>query len=265
MNLQITESTSGGKSAGSFRPASSLGGIRRLRWELVSRSKTNPWIYMPLMGHWSRDLSGNFRGLNRNTQLLIDAYPRSANSFATFAFFHCQPSPVRVAHHLHSPAAITYATRNSIPTLTLLRDPVDACTSLLFYYPKFAIEQAFMDYVRYYEAVSRGIARLVMARFATATTDLASVFRAVNNKFGTSFAEFSNSPEDVAAVRERLKKQAERHYGDGSVDSGRNATPAAGLNSDKDSLSGYLEGCTATKVIARARALYSELLPQATV
>ena len=44
-----------------------------------------------------------------HTELVIEAFPRSANTFATVAFQLSQPAPVRVAHHLHAPAQVTEA------------------------------------------------------------------------------------------------------------------------------------------------------------
>ena len=46
---------------------------------------------------------------NLNTQLVIEGFPRSANTFAVITFWHLQPKKVIVAHHQHVPAQIIRA------------------------------------------------------------------------------------------------------------------------------------------------------------
>jgi hypothetical protein len=67
--------------------------------------------------------------VSEKTDICIEGYPRSANSFAVGAFQHAQKHPVRVAHHTHIPANVMRACERGIPTLVLIRDPTDAVVS----------------------------------------------------------------------------------------------------------------------------------------
>jgi hypothetical protein len=62
-----------------------------------------------------------------DTQLVIEGFPRSGNSFARRAFVMAQNESshkTRIAHHIHVPAQVVRAARWRIPTLVLIRrDP----------------------------------------------------------------------------------------------------------------------------------------------
>src|SRR2546427_7470725 len=55
------------------------------------------------------------------TDILIEGFPRSANSFSVAAFRLAQGPPVEVAHHTHAPANAIAAFRRHIPALILIR------------------------------------------------------------------------------------------------------------------------------------------------
>ena len=63
------------------------------------------------------------RVVTPDTQLVMEGFPRSANSFARVAFNRAQSERVRIAHGLHVPAQVIRAARWRIPTLVLIRKP----------------------------------------------------------------------------------------------------------------------------------------------
>ena len=65
-----------------------------------------------------RDLS-----VDRRTQIVIEGFPRSGNTFAVVAFQQAQRESVRVAHHLHMPAQVIRAAHLGIPILLLVGSP----------------------------------------------------------------------------------------------------------------------------------------------
>ena len=58
-----------------------------------------------------------YRGLlvDGGTQMVIEGFPRSGNTFAVFAFRHAQRRDIRVAHHLHAPAQVIRAVGGECP------------------------------------------------------------------------------------------------------------------------------------------------------
>jgi len=67
--------------------------------------------------------------VTESTDVCIEGFPRSANSFTVGAFRHAQPEPVQVAHHTHVPANAMRACAWRIPTVALVRSPYDAIVS----------------------------------------------------------------------------------------------------------------------------------------
>jgi hypothetical protein len=67
----------------------------------------------PLLFHNIYKLRLRYQNLlvDRTTQLVIEGFPRSGNTFAVVAFEQAQRQSVRIAHHLHAPAQVMLAAR----------------------------------------------------------------------------------------------------------------------------------------------------------
>ena len=70
----------------------------QLKYRLVTTLSTRPFLYYML-----RRITGTMDSLcvNDETELVIEGYPRSANSTTAHGFLACQSKPVRLAHHKH--------------------------------------------------------------------------------------------------------------------------------------------------------------------
>lgn len=138
--------------------------------------------------------------VTQNTKLVIEGYPRCANSFAVVAFERAQRQPVTIAHHLHAQSQIILGVRYGTPVLVLTRDPAGAVTSLVTRHPEIGISQALKQYLRFYETALHHSSALLMADFTEVTTNYACVIQRLNEKFGTHFDHYENSPETDAEV-----------------------------------------------------------------
>ena len=100
--------------------------VKQLRFRLKTFLGTRPRLYFPFFrvknGH--SDLL-----VDETTDLCVEGFPRSANSFTVSAIQSAQPQSLSVAHHTHVPANAIRATRLRIPTLILIRNPGDAIIS----------------------------------------------------------------------------------------------------------------------------------------
>lgn len=154
---------------------------------------------------WSLPLFG-LRPTNRellvgaDTDIVIEGYPRCANTFTVVAFRQAQDREVRVAHHLHAAAQILVAHKRRIPAILLIRDPVDAIVSLKIRHPELDAARCLRDYLIFYGALKDIAEYPVIADFAEITGHFDGVIREVNRRFATRFSEFDNSPEAVQAV-----------------------------------------------------------------
>ena len=82
---------------------------RAVRWRAWQR-----WAGHPSYLQLARRRKGR-AVVGPDTELVIEGFPRTANTFAVFAFQTAQARPVRVAHHLHAPIQVTVAARRPPP------------------------------------------------------------------------------------------------------------------------------------------------------
>ncbi len=71
------------------------------------------------------------------------------------------------------------------------------------------------DYLRFYEAVRPYRKSYLLARFESVTRDFGAVTMALNNKFGSSFAEFEHTLENETKCFEIVQRRYEAQLGGG--------------------------------------------------
>jgi len=133
-----------------------------------------------------------------NTDLVIEGFPRSANSFAFAAITSSQPRPFKIAHHLHHEAQICLAAHYKVPMLILIRHPVDACVSMAIYCQDTDISGLLYRWVEFYNCAMKHAKHICFAEFNTVTHDIASVLRRLNCKFKSKL-RVPASNEDISA------------------------------------------------------------------
>jgi PAS domain-containing protein len=170
----------------------------RLAHRAVAGLSTRPVLYYGV-----RRLTGTYDHLciRPDTELVIEGYPRSANSTTAHGFLERQDRAVRVAHHKHHAAQLLRAARWKTPAIALIRPPRAAIVS------GFALAEegrrrrggpggrgshvTFEDAARawrlFYRAIRPYRDAFILAPFGWVTTDLEGVIQAVNDRFGTAF------------------------------------------------------------------------------
>jgi hypothetical protein len=169
-----------------------------------------PDLYLP----FSRWRYGDDLTFGPATQIVIEGFPRSANSFAVNAFRLAQPTPVAIAHHLHAPAQVIAATRTGIPAVVLVREPRDAIVSYVQWQPHVGVRQAARQYLSFYRSVEPYTDMCVVADFAQVTGDYGAVIERINRMFGTSFARFEHSDENVRRCFEAIEQISREQRGE---------------------------------------------------
>ena len=124
-----------------------------------------------------------------NTELVIEGFPRSGNSFSVFAFSNAGAGDLSIAHHVHSPSQIITAARYALPAVLLIRSPEDVVTAGLAKIATHRTGDLLRAYTAYYRSLLPLREHYVIAPFETVTTDFGRVINAVNRRFGTTFTE----------------------------------------------------------------------------
>lgn len=156
-----------------------------IRYELRSWVAQYPKLFFPLI-HFKK--SSRSYALSQQTQLVIEGFPGSSNSYAEAAFTLRQPKPVIVAHHLHAPAQVILAARRGIPTLVVIRAPEDAVVSFLTRFPNISPYQALRNYIRFYTRIQPYRERYILSVFEEVTSNFDRVVHRINKHFGTDFS-----------------------------------------------------------------------------
>jgi hypothetical protein len=168
-----------------------------LRYRILQSIARNPFLFKSWYG-----VRLNYRELmvSFKTELVIEGYPRCANSFAVIAFEQSQKRHITIAHHLHAESQITFGVKYGIPILILIRDPLGAVTSLVTRDPEIGITQALRRYLQFYRTVSHFSESLLVADFNDVTTHYGLVIQCLNEKFDTDFGLYENKPERDAVL-----------------------------------------------------------------
>jgi hypothetical protein len=200
-----------------------------------------------------------FAPITAETDLVISGYPSVGNSFARVATAHANPG-IRIASHGHSPAEVAYAARRGLPTLLLLREPVEAVASRRSRFAHLSTVQMLEEYARYYERVRRFAGHTVVADFAEVTDRFGDVLRRVNARFGTALVPFDHDdPAAVRAVLEQIGEQNRQLLGEQASREG--ATPSAERAGSKSAATAELAAPEVRALVQRCRQAYEALLP----
>ncbi len=201
--------------------------------------------------------------ISDDTELVIEGYPRSANSFAVVAFEMAQSRRVKTTHHLHLPINVALAAKRNTPCLVLIREPDQAVLSLAVSFLKYDIGQALKEYVRFYRAVKPFIEHCVVASFRDVTQDFGSVIRRVNRKFGTDYQEFQHTPENVKRCFDRIDLESLWEERVSNVNEIIAARPSQERKKHKLELHSYLNGPALQDIRKIAYCLYRNFLSYA--
>jgi hypothetical protein len=213
-----------------------------------------PAIYLPLarLRHGGRE----DRLVRRDTELVIEGFGRSGNTFAVVAFELAQTRPVRLVHHSHAAAQVIRAVRLGVPVLLVVRDPVDTAVSHMMF-RDIAARPALSAWVRYHARLLPHLGGVVVSSFEAATEDFGSVIRHVNDRFNTSFTEFRHSEENVRRVFDRIEQQNRARYGQVTETISR---PRAERDRRKADLRRQVEQERLARIRERASGIYRRLM-----
>jgi len=175
----------------------------RIRFKWRSLISIYPRIYAGWVG--LRYPLAAFGLTKWKSDLVLEGYPRSGNTFAWYAFIMAQTCPYDIAHHSHNPGRIIEAVRHQIPTLVLIRNPRDCVISYCIYEPRLTLDLALNHWIRFYNAIKPYKDGYIIATFDEVVTDFSAVISRVNDQFETKFELFDHTEENVKEVFSKIK------------------------------------------------------------
>lgn len=210
---------------------------------------------------WLSYLLPRYRKLavNSETEIVIEGYPRCANTFSVVAFTQSQPREVKVAHHIHSVAQIRRGVQLGIPTVVLLRNPEDAILSLAIRLGHKSPAWATAEYVDFHQGVDELGDSVLLVDFEEITSDFGAVIRRINERFGTEFSEFEHTDENIARCYEVIDSFEKCDASGGKLRATHVARPSTARHREKESLAALLASEELVPTLKEAERLYSAL------
>lgn len=125
------------------------------------------------------------------TDLVIEGFPRSGNTFCAESFRLISDEHFGVASHVHHVAQVKEAVRRKVPTIIVVREPVACLASYLLGGPHATVRGVLKEYIAYHEGLSRVISSCMVVDFSDLTSDIDSVIDRANRLFQFGLTHFS--------------------------------------------------------------------------
>ncbi len=206
----------------------SKSGLARRLWLAWQWSKLylqrSSWLYQRVMEWRSRRPDMRVLLVKRGfTRIVIEAFPRSGNSFTVRLFRCANPDidPDRISHHSHIVSNVKHAVRWGIPAVVVIRHPVDAITSNMI-----AVGESGDDvgrllarkYRDFYEWVEAHRDDVVLLRFEDMTNGrFRRASEQINARFKTDFRTEFDEAALAQAAREAIQKGSPHRTDDARV------------------------------------------------
>jgi hypothetical protein len=151
-----------------------------------------------------------------DTDIVIEGYPRSANSFTIRMLHVMQTGPkrrhLRIAHHTHNADNLLLGALAGKAQLVLVRKPEDAILSFMIYSER-PVELAASRYLRFYRSVlalpaaGKARGRRAVVDFDTVVTDFNAVVTRINAITARSIPLANDLPALVAQVKAEVAEK----------------------------------------------------------
>ncbi|MFX1282121.1 MAG: hypothetical protein ACFFB5_00640 [Promethearchaeota archaeon] len=213
----------------------------------------NPRIYYGIMKAYPKF---NERMVKKNTDIVIEGYPRCANTFAVRAFRLSQEKNYQIAHHAHVPAQIIKACEWGIPTLLLIRNPQDSVLSLKTMRPKLSVKVALKRYISFYEKTYYFRLSVVIGHFEDVTSNFGQVIQIINEKYNTDFTLFEHTKQNVDRIFSKMDNDFLISKGKGTLTENQLTRPSEKKEAIKMKFNDQLKIKANKKLLEKAETIY---------
>lgn len=193
--------------------------VRRFRSIIVGRANRRFFIQLALgrvpavyilvarfRRHKAREDKSPFKKalVSRATDIVIEGYPRSANTFLTVKFMLATKFSYNVAHHYHTPVQVIEGVRNGAVCVVIIRDPIGAIASFLKREPTLSPSLAVAHYSAFYERILPLLDKVAIVTFEQVTQNSGAVIEHLVQVLDRSVTVEGVSNEDIFhAIEER--------------------------------------------------------------
>lgn len=232
--------------------------LSELWWELRHRL----WHY----GLWQKAYVSMLRlrrapslyaGVARpGTELVIEAFPRSANTFLVHAVENVAPRHLSIAHHLHDPGQMRRGAELGVPVFVILRRPLDAVTSWKLKAPGMDPRLMLRIYLSFHQAAHRSADAITFIRYEDVIERTGEVLAHVLARLGEKDVDAARNIDQEAVFASIDARKRAREGACGETDFSLSvARPSAEKEAQKENLRDQI-AAVAPLLLAEAECLY---------
>lgn len=204
--------------------------------------------------------------VNSGTQIVIEGFPRSANTFAfnifKESFIKGGLNPKDIAHHVHSFKQISAGIEHEIPVLVLIRDPLEAVASLIVMQNsgvsdknlKLIIDSYLYQYLYFYTQTMEHRNKLMLVEFNEVVNNYDIVIGNVNKMFNTNFEIINVNKKQSQIILSKIEDDTKVKF---NADEKKMSIPSKKKISDKNRLFPLIEK---SKYYQEASSIYKLLI-----
>ncbi|OFV84496.1 MAG: hypothetical protein A2W26_12055 [Acidobacteria bacterium RBG_16_64_8] len=171
-----------------------------------------------------------------------------------------QLGPIRVAHHTHAPGQVLWAAAHGIPSILLIRRPIDAVVSYILREPYLPPRQALSDWIGFYTTLKVEKKHLVLATFEEVTADFGQVVARLNAFYGVRFELPVVTEETTRHIFEQIEALHRLHRRSGVTDEMQVARPSPERGGPGSHLRALLMEAPSRPLLEEADRLYDSYL-----
>jgi len=232
--------------------------LRKLRYEIRNQLSCHPFPYLFLVRYFKPNISSRAAPVDQSTDVVIEAFGRSGNTFAVNAFRMAQKNDVKIAHHLHASAQVIEGIKRKVPVLVIIRNPQDSVVSFCLRHPVVTLSQVLRAYIRFYESLNEYKDKIVIATFDEVTSDFGAVILKLNSMYGTTFKPFHHVDNNVEACFKAIEDRNKQLFGNGKINEMMVSRPSEARQEAKENMVGMLEEKNVRELFDKAKEVYHE-------
>lgn len=243
----------------------SVNRIENYRFRFRSWLGYHPWFFRFLVTRWRTNLADNHgRTCGKDTDIVVEAFPRSANTYVVAYFKYAMEDSLTIASHRHAGVQFRFAKRYGVPSLCIIRNPVDAILSLKIRRPGVEIDLLVKEYAQFHKFVEKYLDSILLVSFEQVIESVSSVVEELNRKFLSDYPIVEvddNIRDELFSIVEAMDKKDRTYSRKPQGAETENMVARPSLNRANHRLrEEYINAILASSFYAEAKRVYDDLM-----
>lgn len=202
--------------------------------------------------------------VKEDTDLLIDGFPRSANTFA-YVFIELTQPVKKLAHHVHLPVQYYRSIKFKSPAVLLIRNPVDAAVSMFIRRPTYFPYFIFLYYYLFHKKISKIKNAILIVKFEDVISDPNLIIRKLRSKGYSGFDEVELTQNLMEKIIKRVDELDMINQNDSEIKNHTVARPTEYRKIISEKIREELSSKRYNRISIKCNFIYNSILDSAKV